>query len=500
MDHIAAPLVRTTSGMVRGVTRDGTSAFLGIPYAVPAVGRARFAAPEPAHRWDGTRDASAHGPTALQGPYLPPMDRLLPSSVSPGEDYLNVNVWTPDPGGSGLPVIVWIHGGAFVRGAASIPTYDGASFARDGVVLVGINYRLGVPGFAVLPDAPQNLGLRDQLLALRWVQDNVAAFGGDPSRVTIMGESAGGMSVATLLASPAATGLFSAAVVQSGNAVSVARPAEARRVTEAVAAALGVEATGAALGELDPQALLAAQTSVAVQLALDPDPGRWGESVVRGGLGIMSTFPSIDGDVVPDVPLARIAAGSAAGTPLLAGTTAEEFRLFTVPSGVAGGITQETLPAVLARYGWDPAVAATYAANRPGAAPGDVVTAMLTDAAFRAPTAMLALAQQATGADTFVYELGWPSPVAGLGACHALDLGFVFDTLGSGTGPALAGDHPPQRLADTMHAAWVRFATEGDPGWPTYRPDARAVMVFDEESEVVEDPRAEELDWLLPRG
>ncbi len=140
----------------------------------------------------------------------------------------------------------------------------------------------------------------------------------------------------------------------------------------------------------------------------------------------------------------------------------------------------------------------TYAANRPGSAPGDVVTAMLTDAAFRAPTAALALAQQSTGADAFVYELGWTSPVDGLGACHALDLPFVFDTLGAGA--PLTGEHPPQALATAMHAAWVRFASDGDPGWAAYRPDTRAVMVFDEPPTLVDDPRAEELDWLLPRS
>lgn len=498
MDLTPDPVVRTTAGPVRGTRTPGVTAFLGIPYAAPAVGRARFAAPVRAPAWQAPRDATAHGPTALQGPYPPPMDRLLPSSVAPGEDYLNVSVWTPDPAASALPVIVWVHGGAFVRGAASIPTYDGSAFARDGVVLVGINYRIGLPGFAVLPDAPQNLGIRDQILALQWVQENIAAFGGDPGRVTIMGESAGGMSVATLLGSPAAQGLFSAAIMQSGNATTAADPDDARRVGEAVAERLGVAATAEALSDVDPAALLAAQTQVGAELATNPDPGRWGASVVRGGLGIMSYFPTIDGEVVPDLPLASVRQGSSAGIPLLTGTTAEEFRLFTVPTGLAAAVTDEVLPLLLARYGWDSSVARRYAANRPGAGPGDVVSAMLTDAGFRAPTAALASAQHATGADVFVYELGWATPVDGLGACHALDLGFVFDTLDQATGSVLLGPHPPQSLADTMHRAWVDFATGHDPGWPVYRPGERAVMRFDEASEVVTDPRPEELDWLLP--
>ena len=424
------------------------------------------------------------------------MDRLLPASVSPGPDYLSVSVWTPDPGAARLPVLVWLHGGAFVRGAASIPVYDGSAFARDGVVLVGVNYRLGLPGFAVVRGAPQNLGIRDQLLALQWVQDNLAAFGGDPARVTVMGESAGGMSVVTLLASPAADGLFAQAVMQSGNATIAAHPDDARRVTEAVAARLGVPATADALGDADPDALLAAQTAVGIEIATRPDPDRWGASVIRSGLGVMSLFPTLDGDVVPDLPLTRVAAGAASRIPLLTGTTTEEFRLFTVPTGMAGGLTEDGLSATLARYGWDAAVARRYAAARPGASPGDVLTAMLTDAAFRAPTVALAEAQHTAGAETFVYELAWATPVGGLGACHALDLAFVFDNLGAKGESELIGPEPPQPLADAMHAAWVAFATAGDPGWQHYTPAERAVMVFDVRSAVVHDPRADELDWL----
>ncbi len=173
-------------------SRDGVNAFLGIPYAAPAVGLDRYRAPQPVRGWGGERDATAHGPTAAQSAYPPPFDTVLPSSVAPGDDYLNLSVWAPAEGAN-LPVMVWIHGGAFVRGAHSIPTYDGSAFARDGVVLVGINYRLGVPGFAVLDGAPTNLGLRDQIAALEWVRDNVAVFGGNPEDVTVFGESSGGM-------------------------------------------------------------------------------------------------------------------------------------------------------------------------------------------------------------------------------------------------------------------------------------------------------------------
>src|SRR5829696_8437568 len=211
------PTVRTTSGAVRGRNRDGVHAYLGIPYAAPPFGPRRFGAPQPPQPWDDVRDATAYGPTVPKPPYVPPYDLLLPEPVIPGEDCLNLNVWTPDPGGAGLPVFVWVHGGAFVNGSGAVPVYDGAAFARDGVVCVTVNYRLGVEGFLhFADDGPANRGLLDQLAALRWVQDNIAAFGGDPARVTVGGESAGAMSIGCLLAMSSARGLFARAILQSG--------------------------------------------------------------------------------------------------------------------------------------------------------------------------------------------------------------------------------------------------------------------------------------------
>ncbi len=484
------PVVRVSGGLVRGSSRDGVSAFLGVPYAAPAVGADRYRAPQPVVAWDGERTATEHGPTAAQSAYPAPMGSVLPSSVDPGDDYLNASVWTPE-GADSLPVLVRIHGGAFVRGANSVVTYDGSAFARDGVVVVGINYRLGVPGFAVLEGAPTNLGLRDQIAALEWVRDNVAVFGGNPDDVTVFGESAGGMSVATLMASPAARGLFHRAVIQSGNGAAVCSLDDARRVSAEIAAHLGVPATAEAFGALDPEEVVAAQTAVALATQADPDPQRWGASVLRGGLGIMSFFPVIDGEIVPGVPEELIADGAAAGIPLLIGTTRDEFRLFLVPTGIAGAVTAPALPVLATRYGWPHGVLETYAANRPTASPGDVVCAILTDAAFRAPTARLAAAHHAAGGAVQVYEFDWETPVAGLGACHALELAFVFDTLA--TGALMAGEGAPQSLAEQMHRAWVAFGREGDAGWSRWTPEHPAVMTFGAESGVVEGPRADEL-------
>ncbi|NEB57330.1 carboxylesterase family protein, partial [Streptomyces griseus] len=212
-----SPRALTVHGTVRGAVERGVAVFRGIPYAAEPVGALRFRAPAPPEPWTGVRETVAYGPTAPKRPYAPPLDRLLPDPAVPGDGCLNLNVWTPSPGRgtTGLPVLVWIHGGSLVHGSSAVPVYDGSAFARDGVVLVSVNYRLGVEGFGVLPDAPANRGLLDQLAALEWVRDNIAAFGGDPDRVTVAGESAGAVSVAALLASPRSAGLLRRAVLQS---------------------------------------------------------------------------------------------------------------------------------------------------------------------------------------------------------------------------------------------------------------------------------------------
>lgn len=487
-------VLRVSGGLVRGSTRGLVSSFLGIPYAAPAVGADRYRAPQPVVPWGGTRVATQHGPTAAQSAYPVPMDAVLPSSVAPGDEYLNVNVWAPAEA-SRCPVMVWIHGGAFVRGANSLAVYDGSAFARDGIVLVSVNYRLGAPGFAALDGAPTNLGIRDQIAALQWVRDNIAVFGGDAGNVTLFGESAGSMSVATLMAAPAAHGLFHRAVVQSGGASAVCSLEDARRVSAELAAHLGVPATAEAFVALDPEAVVQAQTALALAMQADPDPRRWGPTVLSAGLGIMTLFPVIDGDVVPDVPLARIAAGSASSVSLLVGTTREEFRLFLVPTGVAGTITAATLPTLSARYRWPPHAVEMYAANRPDQPAGAVACAILTDAGFRVPASRLAAAQHAAGGRVYAYELGWPTEVMDLGACHGLDLGFVFDTLGECT--PMTGTDAPAQLAREMHQAWVRFGRNGDPGWVGWTPEDQAVMTFDVPSRLAHAPRADELAlWI----
>ena len=381
--------VTTKYGIVSGEISDGVARFLGVPYAASPTGPLRFKAPEPPVPWDGVRACTKFGATPPKPDYVAPFDTLLPEPNIPGDDWLTLNVWTPDAGGS-APVMVWIHGGAFSNGNSAVRMYDGHAFARDGVVLVSINYRLGVDGFALLPDAPPNRGLLDQVAALEWVRDNIAAFGGDPANVTIFGESAGAMSVTTLLGMPRARGLFGRVIAQSGAAQVGADPTDAQLVTGELGAVLGIEASAASLADLDLDRLVAAQAAVRDAMAAAPDPARWGASIVATS---MAFIPVIDGDVLPIHPLAALAAGHGSEVTLLAGTNTEEFRLFFVPTGMAAMVTAETLPVFLGALGISAETAAVYQANRPGASAGSVLCALVTDRFFRNPTFAAAAAR-----------------------------------------------------------------------------------------------------------
>lgn len=465
-------------------------AFLGIPYAGPLVGAIRFASPTRPASWEGERPAIEHGPTPPQSPYPPPISELLPSVVVDGEDALNLSVWTPSPGPDRLPVMVWIHGGAFVRGTHRLPAYDGAAFARDGVVMVGINYRVGTLGFLSLEGAPDNRGLRDQIAALEWVRDNIAAFGGDPDNVTVFGESAGAMSIAALLSSPKAMALFKRAILQSGNATTASDLDDARLVAKEFAALLGRSPTVADMADLPNEVLQRAQDALAVAMSGDPYPRRWGASVIERGFGVTSLFPTIDGDVLPTLPIDAIRAGAGSGVAVLAGTTRDEFRFFLVPSGAAAAVTSESLSTYVSRFGAEQCEAESFA-HRQGESPGDVLCALLTDRAFRSGTVDLVDAVAAgSGGPAWQYEFGWRTPVRDLRACHALEIPFVFDTLAAA--PPLTGPTPPQSLADEMHSAWVRFATTGEPGWERVGTQQHPVRIFGDTSlppdAVVVDP------------
>src|SRR6202165_5292327 len=332
-------VVTTRQGRLRGGVTEGVAAFKGIPYAAPPFGANRFQPPRPPPSWDGGRDALESGRVAPQPPYAPPFDGLMGDQGRQGEDCLNLNVWTPDPSRVGLPVMVWIHGGAFVRGSGALPTYDGTGFARDGVVCVTINYRLGADGFLYLDDGTANRGLLDQIAALEWIQENIRAFGGDPARVTIFGESAGAFSVATLLSMPRAKGLFQRAIAQSGAGHHTSSVATARLVGRNLADKLGVAPTMPSIAAVPLDRLVEAQAELGQERAVRPAPVRWGEVAANA----MIFEPVVDGDVVPARPIERIVAGASAGIDLMVGTTSEEWRFFLVPTGAIDRVTEDRL-------------------------------------------------------------------------------------------------------------------------------------------------------------
>ena len=516
-DTSAEVIVQTSGGKVRGIKEGAISRFLGIPYAAPPFGANRFQAPVPASWGDDVLDAITFGPTAPQIPVPDPFNKIIKEPVIRGDDCLNLNIWTPDVGGSGLPVMVWIHGGAFRTGSNAVEIYDGSTFARDGVVCVSINYRLGVEGFADLPGAPPNRGLLDQIFALEWVQENIAAFGGDPTRVTVAGESAGAMSVTTLL-SLDRRGLFHRAIMQSGAGHCVQTKQDAELVTKELAERLGVrEPTAEAFAELDPyDDILPVQTQISDEVAANPDKAKWGESTVMSG---MAFLPVIDSDLLTQRPIDAIAAGIGENVPVLTGTNTQEYRLCLAPIGafllVDNPLDPEHPEATeffkkkLTPYGIDSAVPGVYDFYKDhlpdNTRPAGIFSAIASDFFFRIPACRVAEARATADATTHVYEFDWRSPRmifgtgAELGACHALELGFMFDTLSTASSitgpiPPLINPKPPQGLATAMHAAWVEFIKSGDPGWMRYDTTTRPVETFFDAGriEIVNDPRAAE--------
>ncbi len=486
-----SPVVQLKDGAVRGRSESGVYAFLGLPYAAPPFGEHRMRPPQPVRAWDGERDATAYGPTVPKGDYPPQYTSLFPEVVIAGEDCLNLNVWTPDPNAAGLPVLVWIHGGSFMNGSGSVAEYNGAAFARDGVVCVTINYRLAAEGFLFLDDGIANLGLLDQLAALRWVQANISAFGGDPARVTVAGESAGAMSVTTLLSMPLAQGLFAQAIAESGAAAHTLTAEVAAMVGGYLADALGVPADREAIKAVPLATLVQTASDLVVEVQTTPDPARWGQLA----LSLLPFAPAVDGTVLPAAPLTAITAGQGSAVPLMIGSNRDEARLFLVAAGTIDLIDDATLEAVAGAYGLPPGGLAVYRASQPDGSPGDVMAALISDWFFRIPAVRVAEARAASGAGrTWMYRFDQPEPRDNhqLGACHGAEIPFVFDTAALEEVRPRIGDAPAQAVADQVHRTWVDFITEGHPGWAPYDTTGRTTALFGETLTVADDPAGDE--------
>ncbi len=481
MEPIAtdAPIVATAAGRVRGRWRGqpgtaGTSAaFLGIPFAQAPVGALRFAAPVPMEPWPGVRDALVHGATAQR--WTPDEPTLIPEPSVPGESTLNVNVFTPQPGDDAarLPVLAWIHGGGFVAGSPASPWYDGGAFARDGIVTVTVSYRLGFDGFGWIDGTVQNRGVRDWIAALEWVQRNIAAFGGDPGSVTIAGQSAGGGAVLTLLGLPQAQHLFHRALAISAAVADIPR-SRAKETSARLAALLDVTPDAAGFGAATERQVARHQVPAA------KDNAR-GLGALRGALDAAVPYgPVIDGDLLTRPTPDAIAAGIGADKPLLLGSTDDEFSMIT--RAHAGRLRLVPAGLALRGLGLHGRARRDYLQrNRAVGSTADVLGRFVTDRVFR--SLVVRIAQARGAAPTWAYRFAWRSPARGI-ALHCLDVPFWFDCLGAERVEAIAGEHPPQALADDLHAAAVAMVRGGDPGWTAWSAEPGTTRVFDHPAHV----------------
>jgi para-nitrobenzyl esterase len=423
--------------------------------------------------------------------------------VLPADDgnWLTLSVWSPDlsaaAAAGGLPVLVWIHGGAYIFGSGGDPGFDGTTLARRGAVVVTCNYRLGVEGFAQIDGVPANRGLLDVVAVLRWVAENVTAFGGDPSLVTVFGESAGAGIVAALLAMPAAEGLFRRAIAQSVPGTFFA-PDLAGDVTRAVADATGLPATRESLAAAEPMRLVAAQMRVTSRMRSYP---RWGPVA----LTLTPFSPVVDGTVLPRAPWRALLSGAARDVDLLVGHNRDEYKLFIQLAGQSGRITPEQAAQALEAFApRSPRPAATgpdaYRRAYPSFGPERLYERVFSDWLFRMPSLHLAQAHAAAGGRTFLYELTYPAPAGpeALGACHGLDVPLIWGPAAEGIGLGLTGPEPPEEfreLGELMRGEWVAFAACGDPGWPVYGTGRRLARIYDRPATV--DPYPEDTSMRL---
>lgn len=515
------PEVKIQSGHITGAVNDGIYAFKGIPFAAPISGENRWLPPQPVTPWSGTKDATSYGEICPQPPalnkwlagsagkkYLETIDATGPQ----GDDCLNLNIWTSSlDGGAKLPVMVWIHGGAFVAGASSIPIYDGENLAKKGVVLVSINYRLGLMGSFFAPDmfdddyCGPNRGFEDQLAALRWVQENIEQFGGDPSNVTIFGESAGGQSIAVLVASPKSKGLFKRAIAQSGTPEFCTPYADHRIFCRDLLNKLGIkEGDRSALAEMSAQDTIKAMDQARRLTTSKDAESKYGELVRSSNLGCVYGT-----EFMPVHILDSMKQGTAKDIDYMLGTVMEDGRLFQLvmpgPEPFSAWASMKMFKNLIQPLGSPKEVFAQYKAAMPGASDSYVRGQIMTDVMFRRGTVRAAeLHSQTAPGKTFLYQFNWTSPVPGIGSMHGLEIAFCNQNLEAFS--KVLGDIEPLRaMSDTVSDAWVSFAKTGTPSanmptWTPFDTQNRATMVFNDTISLEHDVDRHLRDLWYKRG
>ncbi len=489
--------VEISSGKIRGTAHDGIPAFKGIPYGAPTGGKMRFMAPAKPASWPGVRDCFTFGHQSSQN--MNYVEVLAPQANGAAEGYsedcLSLNVWTPDPSANRKrPVMFWCHGGGYAQESGSWPWVNGEALARRGdVVVVTINHRLNLFGYFHLGDvggekyaASGNAGMLDLVAGLAWVRDNIAQFGGDPNQVMIFGESGGGAKVSTLLAMPAARGLFHRAAIESGPGLRANTRDAANALTQAMLAKLGIGSSRIDdLQTLPPETLLSAMKSVLAT------PG------VRGSFG-----PVLDPRILPTHPFDPIAPETSSPVPLIIGCNRQESTFFSLRDDDAFQLNEAGLAKRMAALAPDadaPRIIETYKAVYPGSSPSDIYFLAATDRGMRRNSIRLAERKVAQhSASVYMYLFTWKSPAlqGKLRSPHTAEIPFVFDNTDI---PKYMTAHAKQEqeLAARMSGAWIQFARSGTPdhksipAWPKYDFEKRATMIFDTTCHVVDDPDSE---------
>jgi len=480
-------IIETKSGKIQGYKEDGVEIFKGISYGEPPIDDLRFSPPVAKKPWDDVMDATEYGHCSFQG-YSQLEDytgKLQPES----EDCLNLNIWTPSVDNKKRPVMFWIHGGAFITGGGITPMYDSSVLAQRGdVVVVTINYRLGALGYLYIPGVTANVGHLDQILALKWVHDNIELFGGDPNNITIFGESAGGYSVVALAAMPAAKGLFHRIIAQSAPIID---SKVTKKPSKTLMRMLGVDKGDIdALRMISPEKIIDAQNKL---IAEDPT-------------NLLAFRPLIEGETLPIHPLKAFQDGDCKDIEFMSGTNLDEAKLFTALDPEISKMNnvdgEKLLIGYLGRLGVDinksKAMIDTYKQAREGSFSNDlkeILNALITEYLFRISTIRLLEAQSKHQSNTYNYLFTWPSPALNgdLGACHALEIPFVFNTLNDPGFKVFVGKSPDlDAISHKVMDAWIAFASTGNPNhdgipkWPSYDIEKRSTMLLDHEFKVVE--------------
>ena len=475
-------IIETNSGKIQGYAQDGLEILKNVQFAEPPVGELRFMPPVEKKSWDDVLDASEYGFCAYQG--YTALEDWFGKQEPESEDCLNLNIWTPATDGKKRPVMVWVHGGAFITGSGISPLYDGTHLAKRGdVVIVTVNYRLGSLGFLYVPDSTINAGLLDQVMALKWVHDNIEAFGGDPDNITIFGESAGAYSILALATVPAAKGLIKRVIAQSAPKI---EEKTSDKTTRSFMRSLGLKKGDLeGMRKISPEELMKAQNKFMENLA-----------------DLLAFRPLIDGDILPKLPLKAFGDGYCKDIDFMIGSNSEEFKLFLAAPQFQG-LTGEKLESMLIGFLSMAGISMNkgkellelYKKEEEGSSLVDILTILTSDAMFRIHSSHYLEAHNLHNSNTYNYLFTMKSPLMDgkLGSCHALEIPFVFGTTKIPRLDEFAGKGPDvEMVCEQMMDAWIAFARTGNPNadsipdWPAYETEKRSTMVFGKDTKVVE--------------